>query len=141
MVPWLLLWSPHLYFPLSGSVRQRYEPDTNWFFNSIAPEAGDGRTEKKAFDVASYGRQLGLLSEVLIELAEKQAPLSSDAAESLARLKKIRDQIETIKQEESASTADDTVDDIEEKIRGLKKTNPEVLESLRLRIRPLLGGD
>ncbi len=137
MVPWLWFWSPHLYFPLSGSVRQRIEPDTNWFFNSIDSNAGNGRIEKRAFDVASYGRQLGLLSEVLIELAEKQAPLLSDAAESLARLKKIHVQIETIKQEESSST----IDDIEEKIRGLKKSNPEVFERLMLRIRPLLDGD
>ena len=136
MFPWLLLWSPHLYFPWSGSVAQQIEPNTNWFFDSINSDAGNGRIEKKVFDVASYGRQLGLLTEVLVELAEKQVPLSPEAAKSLARLKDIQGQIETIKQEEASSSADD----IEKRIRSLEKSNPEEFARLRLRLRSLING-
>jgi len=82
MFPWLWVWAPDLNFPWSGSVAQRIEPNTNWFFDAIPDGAGDRRIEKKAFGVASYGRQLGLLTEVLIELADKQAPLSVEAATS-----------------------------------------------------------
>ena len=135
MFPWLLLWSPHLYFPWSGNVAQRIEP--NWFFDSINSDAGNGRIEKKAFDVASYGRQLGLLTEVLIELAEKQVPLSPEAAKSLARLKDIQGQIETIKQKEASSSADD----IEKRVRQLKKSNSAEFARLSVRLRSLLSED
>jgi hypothetical protein len=137
MIPWLLFWSPHLYFPWSGSVAQRIEPNTNWFFDSINSDAGNGRIEKKAFDVASYGRQLGLLTEVLVELAEKQVPLSPEAATALARLKDIQAQIETIKQEEASSSARD----IEEQVRRLKKSNPAEFARLSERLRPMMSGD
>jgi hypothetical protein len=100
MFPWLWFWSPQFHFPWSGSVRQRIDPITNWFFDSIPPAAGDGQIEKRAFEVASYGRQLGLIIEVLVEVAAKQAPLSPDAAGSLERLKAIQTAIEKIKRDE-----------------------------------------
>jgi hypothetical protein len=103
MFPWLWFWSPQIHFPLSGSVRQRIDP--NWFFDSIPPAAGDGQIEKRAFDVASYGRQLGLIIEVLVEVAAKQAPLSPEAAASLERLKAIQTAIEKIKRDERARLA------------------------------------
>lgn len=98
MFPWFLVWSPHLYFPWSGSVAQRIEPDTNWFFDAIPAAAGNGQIEKQAWAVASYGRQLGLLTEIVIELAERQAELAPEGGAALKRLKGIQTRIEKIKQ-------------------------------------------
>ena len=102
MFPWLWFWSPQIHLPLSGSVRQRIDP--NWFFDSIPPAAGEGRIEKRAFEVASYGRQLGPTIGV-VEVAAKQAPLSLEAAASLERLKAIQTAIEKIKRDERARDA------------------------------------
>ena len=71
MYPWLFLWAPQLQLPFSGDVAQRIEPRTQWFFDGIDASAGDGRIERRAFEVASYGRQLGLLAEVLVEATRR----------------------------------------------------------------------
>lgn len=133
MFPWLMVWAPQLHFPWSGNVAQQIDPD--WFFDAIGAQAGNGEIEKKAFDVASYGRQLGLLTEVLIELADKQRALPGAAATSLARLKEIRDRIEVIKQEEASTT----VHKLEAQLRQLQKSNPEEFARLSTRLRPLLA--
>ena len=70
MYPWLWFWAPQLHLPWSGNVAQRIDPNTRWFFQGIDPSAGDADIEEKAFSVASYGRQLGLITEILIEVAE-----------------------------------------------------------------------
>jgi hypothetical protein len=68
--------------------------------HSIHPAAGNSAIEKKALSVASYGRQLGLITEVLIELAEQSLPSTAYAQISLQRLKGIRDEVERIKRAE-----------------------------------------
>lgn len=89
MFPWLWFWSPHLQYPLSGSVEQDYKPFTNWgFFGAIKPEAGDGQIEQKIFDVASYGRQLGLITEVIMNHVEEAAPALWKELEKLEKLEK-----------------------------------------------------
>lgn len=62
MMTWPLIWAPqwHLHFPFSGSVAQDIDPDVNWFFAGIRPQAGNKEIERKAFDIASYGRATGL---------------------------------------------------------------------------------
>jgi hypothetical protein len=97
MFPWLWLWAPHVEFPLSGNVNQDIDPLTQWFFGQIKPEAGHARIEQQAFQVASYGKQLGLLTEVVIGLAEKAAPQGGEAEQALSELKRIRDRIQEIK--------------------------------------------
>jgi len=97
MIPWLWFWSPQYHFPFSGSVAQRIEPDTNWFFAGIRPEAGNAEVEKEIFDVATYGRQLGLINEVLLAMAgSKQVP-QEQATESLQRLEEVYCEVETVK--------------------------------------------
>ena len=101
MFPWILFWSPQLYFPWSGNVTQAIDPDTEWVLGAVTPRAGNGRVEKRTLtEVASYGRQLGWITEVLMDIANEQAALSPQAAQSLAKLKAIRDRIEAIKREE-----------------------------------------
>jgi hypothetical protein len=100
MIPWLWYWAPQVHLPWSGNVAQRIEPITHWFFQGIPPGAGDAQVEERAFAVASYGKQLGLITEVLIDLAERAGAGSEQAAESVARLRLIRDEIERIKDEQ-----------------------------------------
>ena len=135
MFPWLWLYAPRLYFPWSGSVAQQIEPNMDWFFDSINADAGDGKIEKKAFDEASYGTQLGLLTKVLVELADKQAPLSPKAAESLDRLKDIQLKIDNIKKDQASSLAHS----IEEQVRQFQKSNPVEFARLGDRLRGILG--
>ncbi|MBA2492275.1 MAG: hypothetical protein H0V34_11445 [Gammaproteobacteria bacterium] len=118
MYPWLWLWTPQIHFPWSGSVAQHIEPDTDWFFGAIRPAAGNGEIERKAFEVASYGRQLGLITEVLLAQNEQGAVTPEQGALALERLKEIHEQIEAVKAEEA---------------RAIVKSVAEQLELLRLR--------
>lgn len=75
-----LFWnlSPQFFLPWSGSVRQDIELDR--FFNAIPRSAGDGAIEEAAFKRASYGSQLGWMTEVLLETmkdvpADEKSPL------------------------------------------------------------------
>jgi hypothetical protein len=126
MFPWLWLWAPQVHFPLSGDVMQR-------FFQSINPDAGNAAIERRAFDeVASYGKQLGLITEVLIELAE-DAELET-SKESLRKLSRIREKIEQIKAEEYGSVANQLAGRVEALRR---KGGPEYAQLVK-RLTPLL---
>lgn len=120
MIPWFWIWSPTLHFPWSGSVAQQIEPNTNWFFDAIEPAAGNARIEKKAFERASYGKQLGLITEILLAQAETEAFDAAEVNKSVQKLKAIQRDIEAIKQHEFAATAHAIVADIER----LKKQSP-----------------
>jgi hypothetical protein len=120
MFPWFFNFAPQWHLPFSGSVAQRIDPQTDWFFDGIDASSGDSRIERQAFDVASYGRQLGLLTEVLVDLAEQVPPQSESAARSLKRLRAIQVEIEKIK----ARDAFDLVRDVEQALDRLQKQHP-----------------
>ena len=82
-------------FPWSGDVVQRIDPD--FFFGAIPSGAGIGEIEKEIFKVASYGKQLGLITEVLLALAE-EAKLTAEPKKSLDTLKDIHTKIERVKE-------------------------------------------
>ena len=89
MYPWLWFWAPQVHLPWSGDVAQRIDPTTHWFFQGIRPGAGHARIEEQAFDVASYGKQLGLISELLLDLTEPgQNALPPKAAEARRELQR-----------------------------------------------------
>jgi len=102
MYPWLWFWAPQFHFPFSGSVAQQIEPDTRWFFAGIRPEAGNGDVEKQIFEVASYGRQLGLITEVLLAQTGSAAVPADDAAESLGKLETVYREVEAVKSRNKA---------------------------------------
>ncbi|MBP6337825.1 MAG: hypothetical protein KA375_09525 [Vitreoscilla sp.] len=102
MVPWLWFWAPQLHLPFSGSVAQNIEPNTTWFSDLIQPQAGNASIEARAFGVASYGKQLGQITEVLLALTEGGKLDSGAAALSLQSLKEIKQAIDAIKDEEHA---------------------------------------
>jgi hypothetical protein len=135
MYPWLWFWAPQMYFPWSGDVLQQIDPTTSWFFRGIQPSAGDAEIEEKAFSVASYGKQLGLITEVLIDLAEQVGTKSAESAESIDRLKLIREAIEQIKTEERASR----MSDIATQVAELKRKGGSEYAELSRTLLPLLG--
>ncbi len=126
MVPWFWLWAPRIEFPWSGDVLQDIEPNTSWFFGSIKPEAGNARIEQKAFDVASYGRQLGLITELLIGLAESQPALQTKASDALIELKRIQREIESIKDTEY----EQELQDVQARLVALRKRKPKQTRAL-----------
>jgi hypothetical protein len=81
--------------PLSGAVNQRITAP--WFSPSLTVNyAGDPAVEDRVVtEVASYGQQLGWLNEIVLALANNQAV----PQETLKRLQKAVQDIETIKQE------------------------------------------
>jgi hypothetical protein len=130
MNPCFFFWAPQLTMPFGGSVAQRIEPDTQWFFNGIPPSAGDPAIERKAFDVATYGRQLGLITEVLVDLAEQTPPRSAKGQKSLKRLREIQARIEQVKEQDAM----DALEQIDALLARLKKAHPERLAAARQRI-------
>jgi hypothetical protein len=137
MNPWFFFWAPQLTMPFGGSVAQRIEPDTQWFFNGIPPTAGDPAIERKAFDVASYGRQLGLITEVLVDLAGQTPPKSAKGQKSLQRLRDIQLRIEQVKEQDAM----DALEQIDALLARLKKAHPERLAAARQRIAHALAVD
>jgi hypothetical protein len=129
MIPWLWFWSPQYHFPFSGSVAQRIEPDTNWFFAGIRPEAGNGEVEKEIFDTATYGRQLGLISEVLLAMAGSQKVSQEQASESLQRLEEIYCEVETVKSRRKQKLSKSATDVLEK----LRASDPAELERVLAR--------
>jgi hypothetical protein len=134
MFPWLWFWAPQFHFPWSGNDALRVDPNTHWFFQGISPKAGNPRIEEKAFAVASYGKQLGLITEVLIAQAEQVGSPTPQAAESLAKLKAIAREIEAIKTGEYEQTAID----LEAQLQDLQRRGGPRFAQLSERLRPLL---
>ena len=137
MNPWLVFWAPQLYLPFSGTLAQRIDPNTNWFFDSIPPTSGDSQIEKKAFEVASYGRQLGLITEVLIDIAGNIPPSTVEGRESLQRLKDIQTEIERLKEYD----ADALVRDVETKVGRLKGRHKAKYPQLRQKLERAISSD
>ena len=134
MFPWLWLFAPQVHYPWSGAVAQHIAPETDWFFAGIAPTAGDSRIERQAFEIASYGRQLGLLTEVLLDLAAQLPPRSAKGRESLARLQAIQAAIEVLKQAEHERVAES----LAEQVRAIQRGGGARAEALNARLQPLL---
>ncbi len=80
-------------FPLSGDVSQRIAAP--WSSPSLTVNyAGDATIENRVVtEVASYGRQIGWLTEIALALAKNEAP----PADTLRRLTEAAAEIETIK--------------------------------------------
>ena len=134
MFPWLWIFAPQVHFPWSGSVAQQIAPDTDWFFGSIRPGTGDARIEQQAFEGASYGKQLGLITEVLLELAQQSPKASAAARVSIAKLEKIRAEIERIKGVEYAHAADA----LAEQVRAIQQRGGAKARALNARLQTLL---
>lgn len=100
MFPLFWFWAPQFRFPLGGDVAQDIEPRLDAFFNAIPARAGNGRIEGQAFRVASYGHQLGVITELLLALLQRQPELLPADAAPLKELRRIHDEIARIKADE-----------------------------------------
>ena len=107
MFPWLWFWAPRFDFPLSGNVTQ--DIATDWFFAGIKPRAGDGEVEQKIFNRYSYGKQLGVIAEVLLSIAEKGYINQQQADKALQQLKDIHNEATALKNEELSTLRDRAV--------------------------------
>ncbi|MFG6430143.1 hypothetical protein [Roseateles sp. LYH14W] len=97
MFPFFWFWAPQLHLPFSGDVAQDIEPSLDLFFKGIKPWAGDARIERQAFDVASYGDQLGAITALLLELAERLPADEQARSQPLQELRAIHKRIQAIK--------------------------------------------
>lgn len=97
MFPWIWLWAPQLRLPFGGDVTQDIEPTLQAFFRGIKPGSGDARIEAQAFDVASYGDQLGVITRLLLEWAERLPADAQEKSKPLEELRAIHAAIEAIK--------------------------------------------
>lgn len=136
MMPWLWFYAPQLHLPWSGDVAQRIAPSTRWFFDGIRPEAGDGEVERQVFEQASYGKQLGWITEVLTDLAAQRPPQTPQGRASLQRLQALRETVERIKRDERERRLSDLV----EAVAALRRQGGPEFEALAGRLRPLLDG-
>jgi hypothetical protein len=137
MFPWMWVWTPQVHFPFSGGVAQQIEPNLGWFFDGIRPAAGNGDIERKAFDIASYGKQLGLITEVLLGEVAKDAIPPGKSAEALGKLRQIHDRIEAEKRRDAA----DIAQSISEQLDQLRLRYPDTYRALVREIqRPAASG-
>lgn len=100
MLPWLWIFAPQTYWPLSGAVSQDLTTDA--FFRGIAPGAGVPAIEKRVFEKASYGKQLGWLTDALLGGIDPSALRSDEARAALESLRALRTDVERIKREHRA---------------------------------------
>jgi hypothetical protein len=130
MNPWLVFFAPQLHLPFGGNLAQRIEPNTNWFFDALSPTAGDANIERKAFDVASYGRQLGLITEVLVDITAEAPPSTAEGKKSLKRLIEIKTEIDRLKERDASAV----VQEVEALIDHLKRKHEDLFPHLKTRI-------
>ena len=122
MNPWLFPWLGMFKSPLSGDVTQDISPITRL----LSPQfefnfAGDRNIESEVVaEVASYGKQLGILSDALIELADGKK------GEAVNRLKKLTVEIEVIKNQHKDKLEQTVKADLDK----LKKQDPDTLKRL-----------
>jgi hypothetical protein len=89
MFPWLWIYAPQTYWPLSGAVMQDISPEA--FFAGIKPGAGVPEIERDVFEQASYGKQLGWLLDAVAGSEEEKT-------EALANLRELHAEVQQIKQ-------------------------------------------
>lgn len=105
MWPWLWYqfptftfpWRSDINFPLSGSVMQDIHP--NWFTEHITQEdAGEAKVEERIFEIASYGKQLGIITDILLNIIDPEKGLSAgEAKKAIKQLQEIHAKVEKIK--------------------------------------------
>jgi hypothetical protein len=110
------LW-PYSLFAAPKTLDQPINP--GWFDVNINNYAGNPQIEKDVVEkVASYGKQLGILTEAVLSLAGDPA---KDGEDPLARLRAIAAKIEALKEQNKASLAEQA----EAAMKRLAKAEPD----------------
>jgi hypothetical protein len=98
-----------MYLPLSGNVTQSF-PWANYFTINVGTSANP-ETERQALEVASYGRQLGRLADVVLVLLRHLPPgtkLDAHEAAAIADLKSMLHEIDKVKARTAAAAGPPT---------------------------------
>jgi hypothetical protein len=97
MFPWLWIFAPQTYWPLSGAVMQDLTPEA--FFRGILPGAGVPAIERRIFEEASYGKQLGWIMDVLADSIDPAKLPTEEARQALINLKELQAKGRRIKEQ------------------------------------------
>ncbi|MFP4003168.1 MAG: hypothetical protein ACLFV8_05270 [Alphaproteobacteria bacterium] len=135
-------------WPLPGAVTQAVNPWEVWmrtlsaqmgFLNIRNLSAGDPALEREIVeDVASYGRQLGRMTDVLIALLDHTdlKHVTERERAEIAAFREMAAEIETVKaRRRSPERLLDALDALLEEIRGLREQHPELHERAWHRVR------
>ena len=118
-VSWLNF-NPEVHWPFSGSVTQDIHP-------SLLAKAGSDEIEVRALrEVASYGKQIGVLSDLLLAVVASTRPkdLSDEGKHALDQLRTMVTDIRRIK--EQLHPLPEDPDAARELIKALKERFPEL---------------
>lgn len=126
--------NPFSFFPLPWSGPVTQDLLDHWFSPAVTYNfAGNATIEKQVVEsVASYGRQLGWLNEVVLALAEKRTP---DPA-TVGRMREAANQVEALKAIHASSAFADATD----ALARLKKESPRSYQQLLLTLIDPPGG-
>jgi hypothetical protein len=118
--------NPFSFFPLPWSGPVTQDLLDHWFSPAVTYNfAGNATIEKQVVEsVASYGRQIGWLNEVVLALAEKRTP---DPA-TVGRMRETVAQVDALKAIHASSALADATD----ALTRLKKESPRSYEQLLL---------
>jgi hypothetical protein len=128
-----MLWvnfHPRVHWPFSGSVAQDIHP-------ALLAQAGNQEIEMRVLrDVASYGKQIGVLSELLHSVASLVPPerLGDEGRHAYTQLTELIESVKAIKgQPPSQPAIPESLDEARELWRALLARHPELAqESLPL---------
>ena len=102
---------------------------TDAFFRGIKPGAGVPAVEQQVFEQASYGKQLGWLTDVLVEAVDPATLRTPEAQAALVSLKKLRAKVEQIKSQHRQDCVDAAIALLDK----IQANSPEDLDLLLLR--------
>ena len=130
MNPWNTLWAPLFEFPFSGNVVQEIAPETDWFSANIDPTTGDAELEREIFQtVASYGKQIGILNEVLLAFVEEVKPDALKELKAMQELKELQKKIDKIKKRK-AKDQEHLRANVKQVLDKFSKNDPEGFKKL-----------
>lgn len=122
MNSWTNPWWNMLKPPFSGDLTQDISPMTNWWSPQIELNFAGNRHVETAVvrDVASYGKQLGIISDVLLQLTE------NDNSKAVEQLRKVTAEIEAVKQKQLTAS----LSTLKSGLLTLKSDDPEGFKQL-----------
>ncbi|WP_181703539.1 hypothetical protein [Chthonobacter albigriseus] len=120
MFPFPLTW-PDLKMSVADQNAQWIAPVANWLSPTIVTYEGDRRIEQRVVEeIASFGKQLGILTDALLEMAD------GGPAEAVERLRGIANRVEAIKHQSRRALEDKA----EEAVLALLKVDPVAAKRL-----------
>ena len=135
------------YEPLSGAVTLPW----TWWVRSLGQfglininetKSGDPALEQKiVHDVASYGRQLGQISDALSTLLRhtEHVGWSDDDEKTLKKFTDMVAQIDALKQRDDAKAQAAQIDRLVDAVEALKRSDRPTYDALAKRLRSVVG--